>query len=301
MNSPNNDELGEMGQAYFSQICARTGLVCNQAKDRDRTGWDFIVEFKFPNIKEAPALESRGRPISCHIQVKTMHDTRTRFQMPLSSAEYLAKEQKPSFVYVLRVNNKFEFVEAFLIHILDDPLSVILKRLRQERAAKTTAINKKRISLSIQSGIRLDTTGDSLRGALEKFCGHDAHAYVVRKNDQLEKLGFEGKRLEIQCTLHAKNTDELVDVFLGLKSGIRASNTRVYETRFGIKIPEHEDNPTGESKISISPSPVDRCPISFREDSLSPHITFDGEIYLPAIPNLPSDVFKCLVKTELFS
>jgi hypothetical protein len=88
----NADELGEKGQARFKEICADAKLICNQS-DRDRTGWDFIVEFPFETVVGVLApLESRKTPLSCHVQVKTLLDKNDRFKMRLSSAERLAKE-----------------------------------------------------------------------------------------------------------------------------------------------------------------------------------------------------------------
>jgi hypothetical protein len=40
----NSDELGAKGESHFREICADAKLVCNKS-DRERTGWDFLVEF----------------------------------------------------------------------------------------------------------------------------------------------------------------------------------------------------------------------------------------------------------------
>jgi hypothetical protein len=126
----NSDELGEKGEHQFGQICADAKLVCNKST-RDRTGWDYIVEFNFPNDGTTQdSLEKREKPLSCHVQVKTIWDHNDQIQMRLSSAEHLAKELKPAFVYVQKVNARLEFTGAHLIHVLDEPLAKILKRLR---------------------------------------------------------------------------------------------------------------------------------------------------------------------------
>lgn len=58
----NSVELGEIGQARFKEICADAKLICNQA-DRDRSGWDFIVEFPFQDIpSHSSTLNERWRP-----------------------------------------------------------------------------------------------------------------------------------------------------------------------------------------------------------------------------------------------
>src|SRR5215211_3453231 len=46
MGTLNSDELGEKGQHRFAELCEDAKLTCNPSQ-RDRTGWDFIVEFPF--------------------------------------------------------------------------------------------------------------------------------------------------------------------------------------------------------------------------------------------------------------
>jgi len=67
------DELGEKGESRFREICADAQLVCNKAA-RDRTGWDFLVEF--PLATTSPlSLDHRRAPLSVHVQVKTIRET----------------------------------------------------------------------------------------------------------------------------------------------------------------------------------------------------------------------------------
>ena len=128
----NSDELGDKGENRFREICADAKLICNSS-GRDRTGWDFFVEFPFEAANEKQTLDKRISPISCHIQLKTKWpQSKPGLKMRLSSAERLSKEPKPTFVYVFKVDEKGEFVDAYLIHILDNPLAEILKRLRKE-------------------------------------------------------------------------------------------------------------------------------------------------------------------------
>ncbi len=157
------DHLGAKGEARFAELCEDVQLTCNKS-NRDKTGWDFIVEYNFTNDGRPPAvLETRKPPISSHIQVKTLHEKNDRIQMRLSSAERLAKEPKPAFIVVFKVNDKLEFVDAYLIHLLDDPLATILKRLRKADAQGVKVTNKLTISMSAQrDGVRIALTGAAL-------------------------------------------------------------------------------------------------------------------------------------------
>jgi hypothetical protein len=126
-----SDPQGAKGENRFQEICEDAGLICNKAT-RDRAGWDFIVEFQFGNAGEDRSLDSRIVPLSCHVQAKTLLARIDRVQVRLSSAERLAKEIKPAFIYVFKVVGT-EITGAYLIHIIGNPLERILKRLREMR------------------------------------------------------------------------------------------------------------------------------------------------------------------------
>ena len=296
----NNDELGEKGESRFKEICADAKLICNKS-DRDRTGWDFIVEFPFKN-QEHSTFDTRATPISCHIQVKTLIESRNSFAMRLTSAHRLAKEPKPAFVYVFKVNKQLQITESYLVHIFGDRLAAILKRLRIEESKKTpeNKLNKKYITMSLKEMERIEQTGGALRTSLESIVSDNMHAYITTKEAQLEKLGFELRPYEGKMSLQIPNLDEMVDVFLGLKNGIPVSNLNVTQERFGIKLPQSQLS-SAQAIISIKPHPIAKCTISFRRDDLTAPAIFQGEIFVPAIPSLPSDKFKVLIKSPLFS
>jgi hypothetical protein len=190
-NTLSSDPLGAKGESRFQEICEDAGLNCNKST-RDRTGWDFIIEFQFEVAEEAHSLDTRTVPLSCHLQVKTLLARRDRFKMRLSSAERLAKEIKPAFIYVFKVDG-IRFTEAYLIHIIDKPLARILKRLREAQVdEKRVPINKQYISFSAAlDGTRIEPTGETLRLAIQDACGRSLHEYSIRKTGQIRALGFE--------------------------------------------------------------------------------------------------------------
>jgi hypothetical protein len=291
------DELGRTGQSRFQYICNRAGLICNEAI-YDRMGWDFIVEFR---QEEHPALpfDSRIRPLRCHFQVKTIREPKTRFYITLSAIEPLAKGAEPAFIYVLQCNAVGEFTAAFLIHLLDDNLARVLKRLRREFAAGNTALNKKKITMdAARVGVHLAPSGAELRGAIEAACNGDLSQYIARKTAQLERLGFESRPFHGAMNIHAGSYEGFVDTLLGLKTDVPISNLQSYETRFDIKLPLPEMS--GAGTITIQPSPVDHCTLAIRQNALEEPIIFQGNMYIPPI-RLPSEHFKSLLNFTLFS
>jgi hypothetical protein len=294
----NSDDLGEKGQSYFQLICADAKLVCNKAT-RDRTGWDFIVEFPFSEIQGPHSLDSRSVPLSSHVQVKTLRAQNDRFEMRLSSAERLAKDIKPAFVYIAKVDWP-NVIEAFLIHLIDDPLAAILRRLREENAAGNAfAINKKFIDFSARRyGTRIEPTGDALRAAIGEACGPNLHDYAARKRDQLRNLGFEPYRYRGTVRMRPQDLTDISDIYLGLKE-FSVQEFRSFETRFGITLPFISMS-SDDLVFKINPSPVDRCTVVLRHEELTKPCVLKADLLIPVFP-VPPDKFKFLIKSELLS
>lgn len=231
--------------------------------------------------------------------MKTLWENSERFEMRLSSAERLAKELKPSFVYVLKIDEKLQPVEAFLVHILGKNLGTILKRLRKEQSKGDLAVNQKKISMIAHSvGERLEPTGAALREALERLCGPDIQRYVDEKRTQIRGLGYDPFSYEAKVSMLVQSKKDFVDAFLGLCE-IEVSDFRVFETRFGIKLPVNECELTS-GKLRIEPTPSDKCQITVRGVSLTPPATFEGEVIFPAIPDLEPDLMKALIRSKFF-
>ena len=135
--------LAKKGESHFKVICADAQLICNKS-DRDRAGWDFIVDFPFDN-QEARSLDKRSAPASCHVQVKTVYAGTTNVRLKLNMAERLVKGLGPSFVLVIKVDDNLSVTDAYLIHLMGDRLGHVLKRLRKEQANGTPldGLNKK--------------------------------------------------------------------------------------------------------------------------------------------------------------
>ena len=292
-----NAALGELGGDYFKLKCAEADLVCNKSL-QDMTGWDYLVDFKFDKQDGPVPLDGRKRPISCHVQVKTVRDNSQTIKVLLSSAEYLAKEPKPSFFYILKVDHSDRPIAAFIIHVLNEPLGKILKRLRKEGVAGNK-INKMYISFPIKGAVCIDLTGQSARLALEEMCGLDTQKYIAEKAKQLKTLGYETRPFQGKFSMKNMDIEDIVDVGLGLKQGVPVENFEQSEIRFGIKV--LQNNYASGALISIVPSPIAECRIIIRHASLTEPSFFNANAFLPAFPGIPKDKRKILVKSEFIT
>ncbi|HEX8570754.1 MAG TPA: hypothetical protein VF699_12660 [Caulobacteraceae bacterium] len=163
----NNDDLGAKGEARFRELCADAALVCNKS-EQDRMGWDFIVE-SLPGTLPGPSgLDQRGPGLSCRVQVKT-HWLRESDRVPvkLSAAERLAKDPGPAFICIFTVDEKLRIVGSHLVHMLDENLSRVLKRLRESQAdTDSKPVNEQDITFgAARAGVE---TAEPLRVAVIK-------------------------------------------------------------------------------------------------------------------------------------
>lgn len=185
LNRPlNNDELGNLGEREFAHICASTSLIVNEIS-KDRTGWDFYVEFPYDHASGA-SLDTRRNPITCKVQVKAQWQDNDRIVFRLSSLERLAKDPNPAFICVFKYDHSRKCVGGYLIHLADDVLARILKRLRAERKRGRTKVNDSEMVLyASRSGVPFEPNGDALVQAILNVTGQNAAAYAAKKASQL--------------------------------------------------------------------------------------------------------------------
>jgi len=213
-----NEWLGLKGECRFQELCAEAMLAANKSGN-DVMGWDFIVEVPDSPSETGLLLDQRRAGPTCRIQVKTVWKSdEIRAEMTLSAAERLAKPAEPAFVCILVVAEDLAVVEASLVHIAGDNLARILKRLRQAEAGlKPNPLNKQKVTFTTLDGERFTPTGENLRNALLSACGSDSKLYRDRKEEELEKLGYELGRYQLKVELQVGSTDEIVEMALGLR------------------------------------------------------------------------------------
>lgn len=269
------DDLGEKGESRFRELCADEGLVCNRV-ERDRVGWDFIVDFGFSDVRSV-SLDKRLAPRSCLIQVKTIFEKNRSVKVRLNMAERLAKDLKPAFILVFQVDDRKQITRAFLLHIIDERLASILARLRRESANGTNRdrINRKEISFTPEDFEQIEVSGTALREAMERLAGDDPTSYAAEKRKQIQRLGYEHAPYEVNVSLVATGQLELEEIFLGLRKEVTVLEISSFERRFDIRLPVLEPQP---AKITIKPKPVDRCRLTFRATGLTP-TTLEADVF----------------------
>lgn len=296
---PNPDQLGAMGEAKFAEMCESVGLIANKST-RDRNGWDYIVAFNHDDAGNEVTLDARAAPASCHVQVKTVLDKTPEVKLRLSSAEWLAKELKPAFIYVLKVSASLEYTDAYIIHILNDVLAKVLRRLRKVQADGGRRPNDVFLSISIKKyGKRIAPTGPALRKELAEASGQKMAAYIANKEQQLKTLGFEKGAYQLTAQFNMESKADFIEALLGVRKEIDTRKISTSSLRFGIKLPHKEYE---NARVVIQAKASDTCRVTIRSKHLSTPATVLGRIYFaPKIPEIDELHSKARIDTDVFS
>lgn len=302
MSNISSDRIGRLGERKFDDLCDRAGLAVS-VPSPDMTGKDRHVEFPFVEPVGFLTFDTRPAPLACYVQVKTLFTKYDRFEMRLSAAERLARESKPSFVAVLRIDDNSDFADMYLVHVSGEVLAKILKRLRAEQAKGSTHLNIKKITFSISTGLKVNLAPDTLREALSSAIGHDMVAYTVCKHRQLKELGYDTARFEGKVTFGPLKFERFIDGLLGL-SELPVMKLENFERRFDIRLPSPPDVPEAQDGkfhvMQIKPRASDRCTVTVKSLMNDEIATIEGDIYFPALQNLPKEFRRFLVRTDLF-
>lgn len=277
----NSDELGAKGEKKFGELCLDARLKPN-ASDRDRVGWDYIVTWPFNDVG---ILDTRPAPLACHVQLKTVWAGNRTIRLNLDTLEHIVKDLRPAFIVVLEVEDKdLSFTGAHVIHIADDFLAEILKRLRQAQVNGVgsnprvfdVSINKWSVSLSVVSGA-------ALKSRFEAAVPSGMSEYGRQKERQLRDLGYERGRMTLHTTFQADSLDEVVDGFLGLRP-LRLTEATQFDNRFGIplegtSLPWAGPSNLLDASISFKPPKLDDCVVFATRDRDGATLDFKAGVF----------------------
>jgi hypothetical protein len=298
-----SDRIGNIGEGRFRELCELAGLTVSKPSP-DMTGKDFHVEFPFLEPNGSHTLDRRPAALEFYAQVKTVVSPKKRIVLSLSAAERLARDAKPTFIVVMRLpagskhGNLPEYLDIYLIHVYDDVLEAILKRLRQAHATGSTNIHKQTISFVIEEENLVEFNPLAIRDRVEAYIGKSMIEYANLKHKQIVELGYEPNRFGLNIQFDALPTGELVDGLLGLRE-LPTLRVEHFERRFGIYLRIDDHSIFDKSTIKIEPHPVAKCYITLIGQTSTRVVSLSGNIYYPGQIAIDVGVKKCLVKSEL--
>jgi hypothetical protein len=272
------DELGSVGESMFRTLCGQARLVCNKS-DRDVTGWDFIVEF--PMAAQDASIDQRPAK-ACVVQLKsTSGENGSRVSAKLSAVERLAKDPRPAFIVVFRLRSDGQPIAGYVIHLIGDELSRVLRRLREAEANRAFDVNRATISFDYRKvGVRFNLTPDGLREALAAVSDGGASAYIVEKQRQLAELGYEGNGLEGEALIWIEGPEHFHDIVLGL-APIRPKRLDLFDNRFGIRIPYQGSLLDSIEEFRLELPQLGDCDVIVRGGGFAPAAVFSAGVFVP--------------------
>ena len=293
--------MGALGENKFDELCRRADLNVS-ALIPDMTGKDRLVEFPFLTPTDNLTFDTRSAPLACYVQIKTILISNKTIKMRLSTAELLAKETKPAFICVFRMNLNYDFSDIHLIHFSDSVIKTILARLRKEHARQSGHINRKFIQFDISVGQLIDISPIALKNAFAACIGKNMPAYAARKDREITEVGYGNPRFKFDMELASDGLEALMDAFLGLTS-LPVTKFHASELRFGIPLPHPEFNndtrPIETRLFRIQPNVFDTCDIVFMDFNDVKISSLFGDVFVAAIPTEERQIFKIQIKTAV--
>lgn len=236
--------VGQMGENELLVWAAAVGITANKA-GRDETGWDFFLEFHPHHIPGGGSLplDAQPKPLQCLLQVKATDGRAGRIAVKLDNWLRAVKTALPVFFLVLEYDGKPTCQRAFLVHVGEDRIREVLKRLRELSAAGSTPqLHRHSLSLRYSPDDELASPGGaSLEEAITRHVGPDPALYERRKQAWIDTVGYEGAAGELKARMILPADDpegHLVDFALGRVPEIELAGGEYRDVRFGIAAAE---------------------------------------------------------------
>jgi hypothetical protein len=294
-------DLGTMGESIFRVWCADAGLTANPS-EIDKTGWDYFVEFPF-NYGLSPEVLHKS-PIECKIQVKATDDRKGKISISLSNLRRLITAQMPSFFVFIEFDGKSEAQNGYLVHVDNNLISKVLKRLHSvEQSEQENRFNKRSMTIHYDESHRLDKLdGTTLKELLLSHIGSDMAKYVESKNAHLKSTGYEDGFGIINFVTDGKeNVLKLIDVSLGLEKYARIKSFRGVKTRFGIKSKTTFIDATDGRMQMPEVRPTTSGKILFKNGKFGVGCSFSAKLYIsPFNTMVPREFAKARIEGDFF-
>ena len=294
-------DLGIMGESTFSLWCGDAGLIPNGSQI-DKTGWDFFVEFPFHSGESA--LEIHKSAFECKVQVKATDKNERKLPIKLSNLRRLITAQMPAFFVFIEFDGKDSAQKAFLVHVDNELISKVLKRLHElGQSEKNNDFNKRTMTIHYDESQSLEKlNGNCLKSTIINYIGSDISQYIANKKSYLESTGFEDGFAQLNFTTKGeKNLKDLIDVSLGIVKRVEVATFSGVHTRFGIASKSPFVDAKGGKLEMPNLKPKGEGIVKFKEDKLSAGFTFKARLFISPFNAMVPDKFKKIrVEGEFF-
>jgi len=299
-------DVGGMAEARFQEWAAEAGLVCNRATV-DKGGWDYLLQFTAvnPGGKQIVSLDQLPPGASCLVQVKAS-DTLEAPDVKLSNWRLLANPAMPAFFLVLNYGGCSDPRDAFLIHVGEEQIGRLLKRLRELSPEERDSLHKHTMSVTWTDADRLpELNGPALRAALERHIGLNPIDYQKKKRAWWESSGYEEGRIKMSIVTgpvgERSALEQLAEFAIGRLEELPTTLTALDEERFNIRKAVGPDLPREVTLKLEKLRPVTTAKLQIYSDG-NRRTAFETNLFASRaiFPFLEGEFDRCRFTNELF-
>lgn len=295
--------MGGMGEHEFGSWCSSVGITANKSQV-DRTGWDYLLEFPLPHDNDSP-IDMMAPPLECKVQVKATDRRSRSVAISVSNLHRLIMAPTPAFICLIEFDERDQAHAAYMIHIDRSITERTLKRIRElEAKGAVEERNNCIISIKCKQHDRMSApSGKCLVEAITRHVSMGLEEYTKAKVEMRRTVGFEEGAAKLTLFISGNDAiDNMVALWLGLRSEIAVEGVTIHQHRFGITLPTPSAQ-SGKGVLTfIDIKPSTRGTITFREHNLSPGISFPIELYFPPLGNvLPPEHVKIRIRHWCFN
>lgn len=293
-------KIGRMGERFFGIWCDSVDITANSS-EVDETGWDFFIEFPYEPSNSLPR-DMLPAPIECRVQVKSTDQGRKKESITVSNLRRFVQAPIPAFFCFIEFDGKNEPQAAYLVHVDRKIIKKTLKRIRElEIKDEGNKLNNHKINICYGDANRLtDTTGESLKRAIEKYIPDTLEKYIEDKNKLLKALGFEDGVYQGKVVVSGDDPIRDIDYLeLGIRKQLIVDRFTTYHTRFGI--PSNNPYINRENVILSIQSTPKQIKLRVSKDKFSLGVFFTANVYSSSLNKLiPERYPKLRIESDFF-
>jgi len=298
MATDTNHQLGKLGEQTVRLWATEATISVSQTQEvissvsqteEDEHAWDILLESHPPSVTVDPlraSYDRRSAPWKYWVQVKSTNGRPGSWAVKLDNWERLVKNLHPTFFLICEFDGAIRCQRAYLIHIGEDYIREVLKRLREISVTPDRELHKTTLSFTYTDEHLLPSLdGQGLLTALQRYTGQSLEEYSQWKQRLVETVGYEENSYTVRFRfpIPEENSDPneyLVDFLLGGIPHLDVNSLEIRDTRFGIDVPELaqifeqgrieiESKPIRQAHLVIS-SPINSNQLRIRLDVFVP-------------------------------
>lgn len=290
MAPPRRTRTDQLAETLFKRACDLAGGSANPSVD-DQYGWDFVFQLPAHASNRPPDLEEAG--LTALAQIKSTLKSRSSVGLKLSNALRMAQEATPCFIIVMAFEEgAAEPHSAWVLHIWKDEIAKALEAARRAHL-RSTSLHKATLNLPLSDAMKCDPLNIGARIEHEvEAIGRD---YAGAKASLRNSVGYEDGRGGGTITFEVTHEDEVFDLLLGRIPDLPVNRVDLREERFGLPGPPLTENAPG--RVAIEAKPFEPCQLILCREG--EELVFDGQVYVPGIPDLPRNLFRVRFQAQI--